>query len=113
MTEKECFINVIENYFANSEQPPGAVSYFNKLKNTPVKEKPLVTEKGKIVLDFLKANPDQEYTAKDIAEELQVSSRQVSGSARKLITDNFVEKTSIEGATSTYKITDDGKNLIY
>ena len=46
--------------------------------------------------------------ARDIAEGLFVSSRAVSGSLRKLVTDGFVEKVGQDPAI--YTITEKGKN---
>lgn len=49
------------------------------------------------------------WKAKDIAEGLFVSSRTVSGSIRKLVTDGFVEKVSQDPVI--YSITEKGKNI--
>ena len=46
--------------------------------------------------------------AKDIAEGLGISSRTVSGSLRKLVTDGFVDKVSTN--PTIYAISEKGKN---
>lgn len=112
MTEKQCFIETVENLFKNETNniPIEASNYLFKLKNS-FENKEIITEKGKIILNFLQKHPDTEFKSKEIAEFLQLGSRQISGSMRKLITENFVEKTSIEGVTASYRITDKGKNF--
>lgn len=72
-------------------------------------EKPLITDNGKVVLKFLQNAPEGIYKAKDIAESLFVSSRNVSGAIRKLVTDQFVEKVGDNPAL--YIITEKGKNF--
>ena len=68
------------------------------------------TENGKIILKFMQENTDTEmWKAKDIADQIGISSRSVSGSIRKLVTDGYVEKL---GQNPTiYKITENGKNI--
>ena len=65
---------------------------------------------SKIILQFLQTHLDKRnYKARDIAEELFISSRTVSGSLRKLVTDGFVEKMG-ENPT-IYSITNKGKEF--
>jgi predicted transcriptional regulator len=49
------------------------------------------------------------WKARDIAEWLFISSRTVSGSMRKLVSDGFVEKVGSE--PTIYSITELGKNV--
>mgnify|MGYP003521619609 FL=1 len=73
-------------------------------------EKPLFTDNGKLILDFLQKNQDTPmWKARDIAEGLFVSSRTVSGAIRKLVTDGFVEKVGQDPVI--YSITEQGKNI--
>lgn len=75
------------------------------------KEKPLFTDNGKLVLSFLQQHQDtQMWKAKDIAEEMFVNSRMVSGSMRKLVTDGYVEKMG--QSPVVYVLTEKGKNII-
>jgi DNA-binding MarR family transcriptional regulator len=74
-------------------------------------EKPILTDNGKVILLHLQTNTDKTmFKAKDIAESLGVSSRGVSGSLRKLVTDGFVEK--VGESPAIYMITEKGKNFI-
>ena len=50
------------------------------------------------------------WKAKDIAEELFVNSRKVSGAMRKLVNDGFVEKLGKEPVV--YELTEKGKNIV-
>ena len=74
-------------------------------------EKPILTDNGKQILDYLQKNPDKiMLKARDIAEDLFISSRGVSGALRKLVNDGFVEKM---GETPViYSITEKGKNFV-
>ena len=74
------------------------------------KEKPMFTDNGKLILQFLRDNPDTTtWKARDIAEGLFITSRTVSGAIRKLCTDGFVEKVSQDPVI--YTITELGKTV--
>ena len=71
----------------------------------------MFTDNGKLIMEYLKSLPNDvsAMKSKDIAEALVVSSRTVSGSMRKLVSDGFVEK--IGDSPVLYKITEKGKNI--
>lgn len=71
-------------------------------------EKPVLTDSGKLILKHLQGAEVKVYKAKEIADELFVSSRNVSGAMRKLVTDGFVEKVGSDPVL--YMITEKGKN---
>ena len=71
-------------------------------------EKPVLTDSGKLILKHLQGAEVKVYKAKEIADELFVSSRNVSGAMRKLVTDGFVEKVVSDPVL--YMITEKGKN---
>ena len=73
-------------------------------------EKPILTDNGKLVLKYLQNAEPGIYKAKDIADGLFVSSRNVSGAMRKLVTDQFVEK--VGESPVLYTLTEKGKNFI-
>ena len=73
-------------------------------------EKPALTDSGKMVLKYLQNAEPGIYKAKDIADGLYVSSRNVSGAMRKLVTDGFVEKVGEQPAL--YTLTEKGKNFV-
>ena len=85
-------------------------AYLQVLKEKSTNEKPVLTQNGAIILKFLKAHQDIiMWKAKDIAEQMGISSRGVSGAMRKLVSDGFCEKTSENPIV--YMLTDKGKEF--
>ena len=120
MTNKEIFINTVEQLIAHSKDmiPTEAIEYLNQLKAIPEKEKAPFTENGARVLLWMQENYDHYNNilkAKEIAEGMfaingtPVTSRTVSGAMRKLITDRYVEKTA--GTPVCYSLTSLGKTV--
>jgi len=112
MSKKQEFIEFVESNLISKIEykdiPDNVRIYWEALKNKEEKEKPLFTDNGKLILQFLKDNPTVEtWKARDIAEGLFISSRTVSGAIRKLVNDGFVEKISKDPVI--YSITDLGK----
>ncbi len=84
-------------------------AYLNVLKENK-NEKPIISEKGKVVLKCLQDNQDVVlWKAKDIAERINSTSRGVSGTMRKLVSDGFCE--SMGANPIVYKLTEKGKNF--
>ncbi len=111
---KKEFIEFIEALMAaapdvaNEKMTDGIQQYLNTLKGA-IKEKPELTDNGKMVLDYMQKHQDTTaWQAKDIADGMFVASRTVSGAMRKLVTDGFVEKMSDEPVI--YTLTEKGKN---
>lgn len=95
---------VVEKYMTDSVR-----TYIEALTE-PVDEKPILTDNGKLILQYMQNNPDMPMMkARDIAEGLFISSRTVSGAIRKLVTDGFVEKIGQDPVI--YSITEKGKNF--
>ena len=103
MTKKDKFIKIIENEVFSknlAEKYPDeyedAKIFFEVLKNGTDKEaKAKFTEVGRAVLEYIRNNKDVHnnlFTAKDIASEISLTSRSVSGAARKLVNDGYLEK---------------------
>ena len=92
---------------ANDLMTDNVKAYLDALKDKE-NEKPEITDNGKLILKYLQEAPAGIYKAKDIAEGLFVSSRNVSGAMRKLTADNFVEK--VGESPALYTITEKGKN---
>lgn len=114
MTKKEKFVQTIQEAFFDvidiNDIDPDVVSYWEAFKGKEEKEKPLFTDNGKLILSYLKSHSDVEnWKAKDIAEELFISSRTVSGAMRKLVTDGYVEKLGQDPVI--YCLTELGKNI--
>lgn len=117
MSAKTDFINYIEDlldYSSKLDFPQmneNVKMYWDAFRTIEEVEKPLFTENGKIILTFLQSNQDNNmWKARDIAESLGVSSRMVSGAARKLVTDGYIEKMGQEPVL--YALTEKGKNII-
>lgn len=88
-----------------------ALAYFEELKNGKTSVGGL-TETGKAILEWLSedARANAYFSAKSIGEGLFASSRVISGAARKLVTDGYLEK---EGKNPvTYKITPSGREIV-
>lgn len=86
--------------------------YWNYLKNSNDDEikNPLFTENGKRLLICLQEHPEKEaWKAREVADELGISSRSVSGGMRKLVNDGFVEK--LNDNPVVYAITNKGKEI--
>ena len=73
-------------------------------------EKPVITDNGKVILDYMQRVDTPMMKAKDIADGLLTSSRKVSGGLRKLVTDGFVEKVGKDPVI--YALTEKGKNFV-
>lgn len=111
MTTKENFIAEIEKLLETNTINEDAMNYFAEFKNGTVKNSSVITEKGIAILEYLQSqDPNYTFSAKMLAEVLDMSSRSISGTMRKLTTDGFVEKTSTLSPI-TYQITELGQNF--
>ena len=109
MNNKEKFISKIEelvntNVITLTEEEQ---EYFEFLKKN--EEKTLFTKDGANILLYMRKNPTSISTAKDIGIGINKSSRSVSGSLRKLVTDKYVEKVG-QNPTS-YRLTKLGEEI--
>lgn len=91
---KEVFIKSVENCIEKypNEFSEEAIKYFNNFKSTVSEDKEEFTEIGKQVFLYMQSSSKEMWKAKDIADEIEISSRSVSGAMRKLISDGYVEK---------------------
>lgn len=113
MSKQEEFIN-FWNYLTNEvagkiEIPENVQAYIDALSNNSNIEKPAFTDNGKMILQYLQAQPHIMMKAKDIAEGMGSTSKTVSGSIRKLVSDGYVEKMGTNPVV--YMITDKGINV--
>ena len=92
---------------ANEKMTENVKAYMDALADKK-NEKPVLTDSGKLILKHLQTVDVKVYKAKEIADDLFVSSRNVSGAMRKLVTDGFVEKVGSDPVL--YMITEKGKN---
>ena len=116
MNKCEQFLNFFDYLVEQSDIsrdviPKEVLEYYEVLKTQQVsqKEKPILTEIGTQVLQYLQTNEVQSAKARDIADGMNMSSKKISGSMRKLVTDGFVEK--IGANPVVYALTDKGKNF--
>lgn len=117
MSKKREFVDYVEkllNYVESMDAPKmseNAQRYWEAFKQYEEVEKPLFTENGKLILQYMKDNLDTNlWKSKDIAEGLFISSRTVSGAIRKLVSDGFVDKVSQDPVI--YTLTEKGKEII-
>ena len=115
MSKKSEFINYVRALRAVASDevlfPEEAQAYWEALCNGEETEKPMFTDNGKLILQFLKDNQTTPlWKARDIAEGLFISSRGVSGAMRKLVSDGFVEKVGQDPVV--YALTELGKTIV-
>lgn len=113
MSNREIFLKDIEDLIEThkTEIAKETIEYFETLKKTIAEDKKEeFTENGKKILIFLQEHQDVEiWKAKDIAEGIDISSRSVSGSMRKLTTDGYVDKIGKDPVI--YALTTKGKEI--
>ena len=112
---KQEFLNFVESLMnANPDltkqlMTENIQAYLNILKDIK-DEKPQLTENGKLILKYLQNNQDIKlWKAKDLAEQIGISSRGTSGAMRKLVNDGFCEKIGQDPVI--YTLTEKGKNF--
>ena len=94
---------------ANELMTDNIREYLNILADNENERKSEITDKGKILLEYLQTRTDvKTWKAKDLAEAMGISSRSVSGSLRSLATRGFCEK--LADNPSVYTLTEKGKN---
>lgn len=115
MNKCETFLNYFDWLIANCKEPviiPDEVKeFYDILRSQQDKhiDKPLFTETGFQILEYLQNSNTKSLKAKDIADGMEISSRKVSGSIRKLVSDGFVEKFGSNPVV--YTLTEKGKNF--
>ena len=112
MTKKDEFIKYVEDLIDGNhyEMSENVRLYLEALKGKVEEDKPIFTDNGKLILQYLKNHQETPmWKARDIAEGLFISSRAVSGAMRKLVSDGFVEKVGQDPVM--YALTDAGRNI--
>jgi len=114
---KKEFLDFLDNLMAAA--PNETAKYLNDSAKTYIealrmsseeeKEKPAVTDNGRMILEYMKSSNVTALTAKRISDGILLSSKVVSGAMRKLVSDEFVEKVGDNPAV--YVLTDKGKNF--
>ncbi len=114
MNKKQEFIDFINDLLKtyNTSIPDTLKEYWEAFSQEKEKEKPLFTENGKMILQFLQTHNEKNlWKAREIAEGLFINSKTVSGSIRKLVNDEYVEKVSKDPVI--YALTEKGKNVVF
>jgi hypothetical protein len=114
MTKKQKFIETLDNNFFSqidvNDIDPDVLAYWEAFKGVGETAKPMFTDNGKLILQYMQDNQDTPmWKARDIGEGLFISSRGVSGAMRKLVTDGYVEKIGKD--PTVYALTDSGKTV--
>lgn len=115
MNKCKSFLDFFDYLVSNCKEPvviPDDVQEFYDVLRSQQDDcisKPLLTETGLQILEYLQNCNTRSLKAKDIAEGMEVSSRKVSGSMRKLVSDGFVEKFGSNPVV--YTLTEKGKNF--
>ena len=122
MNKKDLFVMMVESFLEkgtvegtlSTSQLDEAIAYFNAFKSTQDKkaDKPQFTDNGKLILKAMIENNEERanmFSAKQIAEYAFITSRQVSGAIRKLVTDGYCEKVGQDPII--YSLTDLGKQI--
>ena len=95
---------------AENAMTPNVKAYIDSLMDSKL-DKPVLTDNGKQILKYMQEHTDVPmFKAREIADGLFISSRGVSGSLRKLVTDGFAEKMGENPVI--YSLTEKGKNFI-
>ena len=113
MSKKQAFIDYVAPLFSNDHKdiPEDALDYWNGLIAEKSTEKPEFTDNGKVILRFFQEHQDVlSWKSKDVAEVIGLSSRSVSGSLRKLVADEYIDKIGKDPIL--YCLTEKGKNVI-
>lgn len=113
MSKCEKFIEFFDSLLKDSDKtmPNEVKEFYEMLKSSQenFNTKPTFTEIGLLVLEFLQNYPNKSVKSREIADGLELPSRRVSGSMRKLVTDGFVEKFGQNPVI--YALTEKGKNF--
>ena len=104
------YLNALMAAAPQIEMSANVKAYIDALMETQ-EEKPVLTDNGKQILLYMQQNTDKTtFKAREIAEGLFISSRGVSGSLRKLVSDGFADKFG--ESPVIYSLTEKGKNYI-
>ena len=100
---------LVENCKQSVVMPDEVQDVYNMLQEQQTMEKPMFTESGLSILEYLQTCDAKSLKARDIADGMVISSRQVSGAIRKLVTDGFVDKYGQNPVI--YSLTEKGRNF--
>lgn len=105
----EYFDWLVQNCKEPVNLPDEVQDVYNLLREQQNMEKPMFTDSGLAILEYLQSCDATSWKAKDIADGMVISSRKISGAIRKLVTDGFVDKYGQNPVI--YSLTEKGKNF--
>lgn len=105
----EYFDWLVQNCKEPVNLPDEVQDVYNLLREQQNMEKPMFTESGLAILEYLQSCDATSWKAKNIADGMVISSRKISGAIRKLVTDGFVDKYGQNPVI--YSLTEKGKNF--
>ena len=92
MSIKNEFLAFFDDLVKDIEVPENVRAYVDAIRDAKEDNKPLFTDNGKLILEYLQGVQVMPYKAKDIADNIGITSKSVSGAMRKLVTDGYIEK---------------------
>lgn len=113
MNKYKQFLDYFDWLVENCKQPvvisDEVQDVYNMLQEQQAMEKPMFTESGLSILEYLQTCDAKSLKARDIADGMVISSRQVSGAIRKLVSDGFVDKMG--SSPVIYSLTTKGRDF--
>lgn len=115
MNKFEAFVEQFDWLVANCKTPVVLTDDVKEIRQQILeqglaeKNKPLFTKSGLKILEYLQGVDGKNFKAKDIALGMNVSSREVSGAIRKLVTDGYIQKFGQNPVI--YNLTEQGKTF--
>lgn len=110
MNKCEQFLSFFDSMAQKLDEPiPQEVKEFYDMLKEKHVEKPMFTDSGLEIFEYLQNCDAKSLKAKDIADGMGISSRKVSGAIRKLCSDGYVEKYG--QSPVIYSLTEQGKNF--
>lgn len=115
MSKNEEFLKFFDELLVKCDPPiemsENVKEVYEMLKNLDLKsEKPIVTELGLQIINYMQNNEIKSFKAKEIAEQMGISSKRISGAMNKLVNDGYFEKVN-SGTPIIYSITQKGKEF--
>ena len=111
---KDIFIETVERLFAEklleneNSISPTALEFFEDYKKGKSSNKKIITDKGIKIIRTMQGLDNEWMTANAISEYMDLTSKSISGSMKKLVTDGFVDM--LKGNPASYKLTEKGLN---
>lgn len=115
MNKIQSFVDYFDWLVQNCKEPVAIPDEILEMRNalleqaTAEQNKPLFTELGLELLDYLQKAEGKNFKASVIGQDMNISSRKISGAIRKLVTDGYVIKYGQNPVI--YNLTEKGKTF--